>query len=248
MLLSISLISITMLSAVVNAQYGGYGAGSQYTQQVQQYGQSSYQQTQQYGQSNYQQWQQPTQPGSGQWQQNGGSAFQDYQQQSSYTQAVSPSDQCGRISEEYDVIPFKTWGRMTESMKIAWGQQGCDQKMCVYWAKKYNVPSFENGGQLPFDLLPVWNNRQMECGFRTGPYTTAQCKAASERFNTKPLGIWGNMPNYARTLWTQGNCDVKMCGIWKEKYGVIKGQTYGSLPVDFKNIWDDSRLLCTNKI
>ncbi|KAH6564982.1 hypothetical protein BASA62_007601 [Batrachochytrium salamandrivorans] len=178
----------------------------------------------------------------------GGSAFQDYQQQSSYTQAVSPSDECGRISEEYDVIPFETWGRMTESMKIAWGQQGCDQKMCVYWAKKYNVPSFENGGQLPFDLLPIWNNRQMECGFRTGPYTTAQCKAASERFNTRPLGIWGNMPNYARTLWTQGNCDVKMCGIWKEKYGVIKGQTYGSLPVDFKNIWDDSRLLCTNKI
>ncbi|KAH6601353.1 hypothetical protein BASA61_001985 [Batrachochytrium salamandrivorans] len=270
MLLSISLISIAMLSAVVNAQYGGYGAGSRYTQQVQQYGQPSYQRPQQYSQpapqpwqqynqlssqqwqqpaqSSFRPWQQPFQPGSGQWQQNGGSAFQSYQQQSSYTPTLSPSDQCGKIADDNGLIPFNNWGRMTESMKIAWGQQGCDQQMCQYWTKKYGIRPFETGGSIPSSLHSAWEHKQMECNFRVGPYSPAQCKYAADRFNAGPLGIWGTMPDYARTFWTQGNCDVKMCGIWKDKYGVIKGQTYGSMPDGFKRMWDDPRLSCTDKI
>ncbi|KAH6579683.1 hypothetical protein BASA60_003203 [Batrachochytrium salamandrivorans] len=144
MLLSIPLISIAMLSAVVDAQYGGYGAGSRYTQQVQQYGQPSYQRPQQYNQPAPRPWQQPVQtqilnsgssllnqvltlaaasstkfPGRGS--RGGVLPSQSYQQQSSYTPTLSPSDQCGKIADDNGVIPFKTWGRMTESMKIAWG-------------------------------------------------------------------------------------------------------------------------------
>ncbi|KAH6589824.1 hypothetical protein BASA50_009794 [Batrachochytrium salamandrivorans] len=182
------------------------------------------------------------------WQQGGGSAFQSYQQQSSYTPALSSSDQCGKIADDNGIIPFRTWGRMTEPMKIAWGQQGCDQQMCQYWTKKYGIRPFETGGSIPSSLNSAWEHKQMECNYRVGPYSIAQCKYAADRFNAGPLGIWGTMPDYARTFWTQGNCDVKMCGIWKDKYGVIKGQTYGSMPDGFKRMWDDPRLSCTDKI
>ncbi|KAH9264216.1 hypothetical protein BASA83_012295 [Batrachochytrium salamandrivorans] len=280
MLLSISLISIAMLNAVVNAQYGDddpdsqdddYDSDSQYTQPAHQYGQPAQQymqQVQQPSQLNFQQplqplqalqpqqslqpslqgWQQPFQSGSGQWQQNGGSVLQDYQQQSSYTQTPSPSDECGKIADDYGVIPFKTWGKSTESMKTTWGQKGCDQLLCVYWNKKYGVKPFETGGTIPQKLVPVWNHKQMECGYRTGPYTPAQCRAASERFSTYPLGIWGTMPEYAKPLWTQGGCDVKICSVWKAKYGFSKGKTYGTMPGDIKRLWDTPGISCTDKV
>ncbi|KAH6587771.1 hypothetical protein BASA50_011162 [Batrachochytrium salamandrivorans] len=182
MLLSISLISIAMFNAVVNAQYDDYNSG--------------YQQSRQYNQPGYQQWQQYSRPG--------------YQRQPSYTPNTDASDECGKIADDYDMIPFNTWGKLTESMKTLWGQKGCDQQMCQYWAKKYNIKPLEN----------------------------AQCKAAAIKFRTYPIGIWGSMPNYAmpnyaipnyampnyampnyampnyaKPLWTQGNCDIKMCEI-----------------------------------
>ncbi|KAH6589817.1 hypothetical protein BASA50_009787 [Batrachochytrium salamandrivorans] len=264
-----------MVSAVVNAQNGDddpdsqdddYDSDSQYTQPTHQYGQQpqqpnrpNSQQPLQYSQSNYQPWQQPVQsgsqswqqsfqPGFQPWQQSGIPILQGYQQQSSYIQALSPSDECGKISEEYGLVPFKTWGKSTEPMKTTWGQRGCDQLLCQYWHKKYDVKPFESNGKMSRNIIPAWGHKQMECNYRVGPYSIAQCKAASEKFSTSPLGIWGTIPEYAKPLWTQGDCDVKMCGIWKAKYGVVKGKTYGSLPVDFKRLWDDPRLLCTDKI
>ncbi|KAH6601351.1 hypothetical protein BASA61_001983 [Batrachochytrium salamandrivorans] len=194
-----------MLSAVVDAQYGGYDLDPQYMQQVQQPSRLNFQQALQYSQPSFQPWQQ-----------SGGPTFQDYQQQSSYTQVVSPSDQCGKIADDNGVIPFKEWGKLTESMKTTWGQQGCDQEMCQYWAKKYHIAPFESGGTMPKSIFAAWDHEQMQCNFRVGPYSPAQCKAASAKFRTYPIGIWGSMPEYARMFWTQGNCDVKMCGIWKE--------------------------------
>ncbi|KAH6574695.1 hypothetical protein BASA50_005809 [Batrachochytrium salamandrivorans] len=176
MLLSISLISITVFNAVANAQYGDDNSGSQYTQPAKQYGQLNIQQTQQPLQAfqaqqaqqplqalqpqqslqpGLQGWQQPFQPGSGQWQQNGASVLQDYQQQSSYTQTLSPSDECGRIADDYGVIPFSTWGKSTESMKTTWGQQGCDQLLCSYWHRKYSVAPFESNGKMPRNIIPA---------------------------------------------------------------------------------------------
>ncbi|KAH9245635.1 hypothetical protein BASA81_016864 [Batrachochytrium salamandrivorans] len=125
-----------MLSAVVDAQYGGYDLDPQYMQQVQQPSRLNFQQALQYSQPSFQPWQQ-----------SGGPTFQDYQQQSSYTQVVSPSDQCGKIADDNGVIPFKEWGKLTESMKTTWGQQGCDQEMCQYWAKKYHIAPLKVAAQ-----------------------------------------------------------------------------------------------------
>ncbi|KAH6564972.1 hypothetical protein BASA62_007603 [Batrachochytrium salamandrivorans] len=160
MLLSISLISIAMLSAVVNAQYGDgdddpdsqdddYDSDSQYTQPAHQYA-SAGSAASAVSATILTAWQQPFQSGlQGQWQQNGGSILQSYQQQSSYTQTPSPSDECGKIADDYGVIPFKTWGKSTESMKTTWGQKGCDQLLCAYWHKKYSVAPFETSGKMP---------------------------------------------------------------------------------------------------
>ncbi|KAH9250983.1 hypothetical protein BASA81_011241 [Batrachochytrium salamandrivorans] len=52
-----------------------------------------------------------------------------------YVKVTSTSDECGKIADENGMTPFKEWGKLTESMKTTWGQQGCDQKMCQYWAK-----------------------------------------------------------------------------------------------------------------
>ncbi|KAH6577399.1 hypothetical protein BASA60_004025 [Batrachochytrium salamandrivorans] len=174
--------------------------------QTPQYGQQNYQPAQQYARPNLSKTPSPVKP-------------DPPQPQPPYVQVTSTSDECGKIAEDIRLIPFKTWGKSTEPMKTTWGQRGCDQLLCQYWHKKYDVTPFET-----------------------------QCKAASEKFEPSPLGIWGTMPEYAKPLWTQGDCDVKMCGIWKAKYGVVKGKTYGSLPVDFKRLWDDPRLLCTDKI
>ncbi|KAH6571284.1 hypothetical protein BASA60_007232 [Batrachochytrium salamandrivorans] len=92
---------------------------------------------------------------SGQWQQNGAPVLQDYQQQSSYTPTLSPSDECGRIADDYGVIPFSTWGKSTESMKTTWGQQGCDQLLCSYWHRKYSVAPFESNGKMPRNIIPA---------------------------------------------------------------------------------------------
>ncbi|KAH6566308.1 hypothetical protein BASA62_006785 [Batrachochytrium salamandrivorans] len=165
-----------------------------------------------------------------------------------YVQVTSTSDECGKIADDNGMTPFKEWGKLTDPMKTTWGQQGCDQKMCQYWAKKYSVAPLESSGSMPEDLNPIWDHEQMQCNFRAGPYSPAQCKAASAKFRTYPIGIWGSMPEYAKPLWIQGNCDVKMCGIWKEQFGVVKGETYGSMPDDFKRIWDDPGLLCNNHI
>ncbi|KAH6589820.1 hypothetical protein BASA50_009790 [Batrachochytrium salamandrivorans] len=326
MLLSIPLISIAMLSAVVNAQYDDgdddpdsqdddYDLDPQYTQQAQRPTQPAHQYMQQVqnpsqpahqymqqaqhpSQLNIQQPLQPqqplqalqplqpqqplqalqplqplqplqalqplqplqpgppsfqealkiSQPSFQGWQQGGGPTSQSYQQQSSYTPTLSPSDECGRISEEYGVIPFKTWGKMTESMKTIWGQRGCDQLLCPYWHKKYDVKPFESNGKMPRNIIPAWGHKQMECNFRVGPYTISQCRAASERFSTYPLGIWGSIPEYAKTLWTQGGCDVKICSAWKAKYGFSKGKTYGTMPGDIKRLWDTPGISCTDKV
>ncbi|KAH6601348.1 hypothetical protein BASA61_001980 [Batrachochytrium salamandrivorans] len=295
MLLSIPLISIAMLSAVVNAQYGDgdddpdsqdddYDSDPQYTQPAHQYGQPVQQYgqpvqqygqpAQQYGQPAQQPLQalqpqqslqplqaqqplqslqslqslQPLQPSLQGLQQGGGPISQSYQQQSSYTQTPSPSDECGKIADDYGVIPFKTWGKSTESMKTTWGQKGCDQLLCPYWHKKYSVAPFESNGKMPRNIIPAWGHKQMECNYRVGPYTPAQCKAAADRFNAAPLGIWGTMPDYARTFWTQGNCDVVMCSVWKAKYGFLKGKTYGTMPPDIKRLWDTPGISCTDKV
>ncbi|KAH6582295.1 hypothetical protein BASA50_000907 [Batrachochytrium salamandrivorans] len=131
MLLSISLISIAMFNAMVNAQYDDYNSG--------------FQQSLQYNR-----------PG--------------YQRQPSYTPNTDASDEC-------------------ESMKTSWGQKGCDQQMCQYWAKKYNIKPLENGGSIPSNILSAWDHEQMQCNLRVGPYSTAQCKAAAIKFRTYPIGI-----------------------------------------------------------
>ncbi|KAH6571285.1 hypothetical protein BASA50_005810 [Batrachochytrium salamandrivorans] len=257
MLLSISLISIAMLNAVVDAQYGGYNAGSQYDQQAQQYTQQGYRQDQQYSQQRYRQDQQYSQQRYRQDQQYTQQTIRKPTQpvkpdpptpQPPYVKVTSTSDECGKIADENGMTPFKEWGKLTESMKTTWGQQGCDQKMCQYWAKKYNIKPLEDGGSMPEDLNPIWNHEMMQCNFRAGPYSPAQCEAVSLKFRTLPIGIWGATPEYVKPLWTQGNCDVVMCGIWKKQFSVVKGETYGSLPPDFKRIWDDPGLLCTDKI
>ncbi|KAH6571707.1 hypothetical protein BASA62_003716 [Batrachochytrium salamandrivorans] len=151
MLLSISLISIAMFNAMVNAQYDDYNSG--------------FQQSLQYNR-----------PG--------------YQRQPSYTPNTDASDECGKIADDYGLIPFNTWGgELTESMKTSWGQKGCDQQMCQYWAKKYNIKPLENGGSIPSNILSAWDHEQMQCNLRVGPYSTAQCKAAAIKFRTYPIGI-----------------------------------------------------------
>ncbi|KAH9264379.1 hypothetical protein BASA83_012136 [Batrachochytrium salamandrivorans] len=133
-------------------------------------------------------------------------------------------------------------------MKTIWGQRGCDQLLCQYWHKKYDVKPFESNGKMPRNIIPAWGHKQMECNYRVGPYTISQCRAAADRFGTYPLGIWGTMPEYAKSLWTQGDCDVKICSVWKAKYGFSKGKTYGSMPADIKRMWDNPSLSCTDKV
>ncbi|KAH9264386.1 hypothetical protein BASA83_012143 [Batrachochytrium salamandrivorans] len=133
-----------------------------------------------------------------------------------YVQVTSTSDECGKIADDNGMTPFKEWGKLTDPMRTTWGQQGCDQKMCQYWAKKYNIKPLESSGSMPEDLNPIWNHEMMQCNFRAGPYSPAQCEAVSLKFRTLPIGIWGATPEYVKPLWTQGNCDVVMCGIWKK--------------------------------
>ncbi|KAH6577400.1 hypothetical protein BASA60_004026 [Batrachochytrium salamandrivorans] len=165
-----------------------------------------------------------------------------------YVKVTSTSDECGKIADDNGMTPFKEWGKLTDPMRTTWGQQGCDQKMCQYWAKKYNIKPLESSGSMPEDLNPIWNHEMMQCNFRAGPYSPAQCEAVSLKFRTLPIGIWGATPEYVKPLWTQGNCDVVMCGIWKKQFNVVKGETYGTMSDDFKRIWDDPGLLCNNHI
>ncbi|KAH9251182.1 hypothetical protein BASA81_010961 [Batrachochytrium salamandrivorans] len=253
-----------------------YQQWQHYGQQAQWYNQQNYQQTQQYGQQNYQQAQQYIRPNIRKPYQYAQPAPPQYGQpappkppqpvqpdppkppkpvqpdpptpQPPYVKVTSTSDECGKIADDNGMTPFKEWGKLTDPMRTTWGQQGCDQKMCQYWAKKYNIKPLESSGSMPEDLNPIWNHEMMQCNFRAGPYSPAQCEAVSLKFRTLPIGIWGATPEYVKPLWTQGNCDVVMCGIWKKQFSVVKGETYGTMSDDFKRIWDDPGLLCNNHI
>ncbi|KAH6574012.1 hypothetical protein BASA62_002679 [Batrachochytrium salamandrivorans] len=137
MLLSISLISIAMFNAVVNAQYDDYNSG--------------YQQSRQYNQPGYQQWQQYSRPG--------------YQRQPSYTPNTDASDECAQCKAaaiKFRTYPIGIWGSMP------------NYAMPNYAIPNYAMPNYA----MPNYAMPNYA-----------------------------------MPNYAKPLWTQGNCDIKMCEI-----------------------------------
>jgi hypothetical protein len=73
-----------------------------------------------------------------------------------------------------------------------------------------------------------------------------QCGVWMERYSVAPYRSWGSAPARVREIWTDSDCNHKVCRYMKYKYGVIAYQTYGSLPVDLQAVWATPEVDCNH--
>ena len=70
------------------------------------------------------------------------------------------ADKCGAWMEEYDIIPFKSWGSTPESVKESWGDSNCNVKVCRYMKETYDVVPDKSWGSLPKSLQRAWTSAE----------------------------------------------------------------------------------------
>ena len=85
--------------------------------------------------------------------------------------AGSPADaarradaqQCGAWMEQYNLVPYKSWGSTPGHVQKVWDASDCNHKVCQYMQDKYGTIPFKSWGRLPGHLQAVWDTPQVNC-------------------------------------------------------------------------------------
>jgi len=79
---------------------------------------------------------------------------------------VDVQTRCNEIHERTQVIPYKTWGSTSNDERTFWDANGCNQKLCKYWAKKYGIVPHDTWGSMPEQYRGSWDDGNMNCNSR----------------------------------------------------------------------------------
>ncbi|KXZ54687.1 hypothetical protein GPECTOR_4g755 [Gonium pectorale] len=76
------------------------------------------------------------------------------------------------------------------------------------------------------------------CFYAKDRLDSAACGAIAEQYGLRPkTGTGGTLPADVQKLWTSHACDAKVCMYLVDKYKIIEGASFGTLPEDWKAAW-----------
>jgi subtilase family serine protease len=118
--------------------------------------------------------------------------------------------QCGNWLEQYNLVPFVSWGSMPSATQPEWNANGCNQQVCTFFVGKYGVVPNGSFGTLPANEQAIWTN--VNCNWVLDPPAAssypARCQDWKAHYKVVPGQSWGNLPLPDRYFWTLFNCDV----------------------------------------
>ncbi len=71
--------------------------------------------------------------------------------------------QCAAWSDQYGLVPFKTWGSTPGNIQTEWDAKKCNWKMCQVWKDRYGVVPYKSWGTMPENLQASWADPNMMC-------------------------------------------------------------------------------------
>jgi hypothetical protein len=71
--------------------------------------------------------------------------------------------QCENLHEDFNMIPYASWGFCPSKFRVMWDEAGCSQRLCRYWAARYNVIPHASWGHLPALMQSSWEHPEMNC-------------------------------------------------------------------------------------
>ncbi|KXZ49117.1 hypothetical protein GPECTOR_23g47 [Gonium pectorale] len=76
------------------------------------------------------------------------------------------------------------------------------------------------------------------CYYAKDRLDSSACGAIAEQYGLRPkTGAGGTLPADVQKLWTSNACDAKVCMYLVDKYKIIEGASFGTLPEDWKAAW-----------
>lgn len=136
------------------------------------------------------------------------------------------SEECEVLKKQHNVVAGKTFGTLTTEQRAQWTLSKCAEKTRVSDDK-------------PKVIL-----------------TPEECSALAVKYNVEVGKKWGTLPTEFRSQWNQSECSKKhqekldeklplltstQCKELGIKYGVVSGESWGTLPEKQRGIWNKSK-------